>query len=80
MAYNHHVNTTREIKQMNNKSNEVTKVKSHIAENNYDESLDLGFNSRKVVVNGIMGFHSRCVIAKPVIGFESRCVFVGGVL
>ncbi|QDJ97936.1 hypothetical protein PCBGKBDD_00061 [Escherichia phage vB_EcoS-12469I] len=67
---------------MNNKSNEVTKVKSHIAENNYDESLGLGLglNSRKVVVNGITGFHSRCVIAKPVIGFESRCVFVGGVL
>lgn len=65
---------------MNNKSNEVTKVKSHIAENNYDESLGLVFNSRKVVVNGIMGFHSRCVIAKPVIGFESRCVFAGGVL
>ena len=65
---------------MNKKSNAVTKVKSHIAENNYKESLGLGFNSRKVVVNGIMGFHSRCVIAKPVIGFESRCVFVGGVL
>ena len=65
---------------MNNKPNEVTKVKSHIAENNYDESFGLGFNSRRVVVNGIMGFHSRCVIAKPVIGFESRCVFIGGVL
>lgn len=65
---------------MNNKSNEVTKVKSHIAENNHDESLGLGFNSRKVVANGIMGFHSRCVVAKSVIGFESRCVFVGGVL
>lgn len=65
---------------MNNKPNEVTKVKSHIAENNYDESLGLGFNSRRVVVNGVMGFHSRCVIAKPVIGFECRCVFIGGVL
>lgn len=65
---------------MNNKPNEVTKVKSHIAENNYDESLGLGFNSRRVVVNGVMGFHSRCVIAKPVIGFDSRCVFIGGVL
>ena len=80
MAYNYHINTTREIKQMNKKSNEATKVKSHIAENNYEESFGLGFNSRKVVVNGIIGFHSRCVIAKPVIGFESRCVFVGGVL
>lgn len=80
MSYNNHISTTREIEQMNNKSNEVTKVKSHIAENNYDESLGLGFNSRKLVVNGIMGFHSRCVIAKPVIGFESRWVFVGGVL